>query len=85
LRLELDDQKMQVQELTQDKARRTEKMQLDNAAREQLMKEKAELSLQINELQHQIEVLKTQNQTVVVKSEQLVKEASAKADTLEKT
>lgn len=54
LRVELDDAKMQVHELTQDKARRTEKMQLDSASREQLMKEKAELALQAIELQHQL-------------------------------
>ena len=84
LRNELDETKFNIQELQKEKLRRDEKIQFDAASREQLMREKAELALQNNELLHQLDVIMTQTQTSSIKNEQQVREALVKADTLER-
>ena len=47
--------------------------------------EKLELVTQLNELTHQIEVIKTQKQTEIYKQDQSVRDAKSRTEFLEKT
>ena len=58
---------------------------MENKTKEQLGMEKLELVTQLNELTHQIEVIKTQKQTEIYKQDQSVRDAKSRTEFLEKT
>ena len=58
---------------------------LENKTKEMLSKEKNEMVKQLNELQHQMDIVNTQNQTEHHKKDQFVRESQQRVEYLEQT
>ena len=58
-----DELQLEVERLRRDKDKRAEQTMAEGKTKEQLSKEKYELVAQLNELTHQLEVIKTQKET----------------------
>ena len=54
-----DELQLEVERLQREKEKRADKSMAENKTKEQLSKEKYELVAQLNELTHQLEVVKT--------------------------
>ena len=65
----------EVSRLTKEKEKRENENAIETQSKEMLSKEKHELVQQANELQHQLELLKTQKQTEQHKADQHVRDA----------
>ena len=59
LRNDNDELQLEVERLRRDKEKRADQSMSENKTKEQLNKEKYELVAQLNELTHQLEVIKT--------------------------
>lgn len=70
--------------LQREKEKRQDLSLMEQKTKEQLGMEKLELVTQLNELTHQIEVIKTQKQTEVYKQDQSVRDAKSRTEFLEK-
>ena len=70
--------------LQREKEKRQDLSLMEQNTKEQLGMEKLELVTQLNELTHQIEVIKTQKQTEVYKQDQSVRDAKSRTEFLEK-
>ena len=79
-----DELQIEVDRLQREKEKRQDLSLMEQKTKEQLGMEKLELVTQLNELTHQIEVIKTQKQTEVYKQDQSVRDAKSRTEFLEK-